>query len=108
MFLIQLRRKGVYSENNHFGAARALRPNLLRRPLRLRRGSLPEALFQLAWVHLKAIEATAASSWSHDLTLHQQSHRPEGDHSHPTRGDPPGTLTQLLDRIPTQSVVMSL
>src|SRR5215210_3932021 len=51
MFLVHPRRKGACSENNHFGAARALRPNLLRHALRSLREMLRPPLSQLAWAH---------------------------------------------------------
>jgi hypothetical protein len=55
MFLIQLPRKGAYSENNLFGAARVLRPDLPRRLPRSPREMLRKALSQLAWAHSKAV-----------------------------------------------------
>jgi hypothetical protein len=56
-FLIQLRSKGAYSENKLFGAARVLRPNLLRHSLRSPREMLVQTLSQLTWAHLKAVGA---------------------------------------------------
>src|ERR671921_1650419 len=59
IFLIQARREGAYSESNHFGVARVLRPDLPRRLPRSPREMLRMALSRLAWAHSKAVAISA-------------------------------------------------
>src|SRR5215217_7396458 len=85
MFLIQPRRKGAYSENNLFGAARVLRPDRLRHSVRSPREILRKALSQLAWAHSKAVEATQRPSSRGSRTTPMSTPVDEGDlfMSHP-------------------------